>query len=203
MASMGSDGPRRPRGRPPKSDGPATAARLLDAAAAVCAERGFDGSTLAEIAARADLTPTAIYNHYDSREDLLYAAAVRGLELITTVGLETSTGPRAASAIASAYLRPEMGQTRRLIAELHLASARDERLAGLLATWHRTWTDTVVAGLPPTDTAPRATAKALFLLLLGLCHLDDLPAVRAPRAAVVERVEALVGQLIPAGPDPD
>jgi hypothetical protein len=116
--------------------------------------------------------------------------------------MEGAAGRRGASAIASAYLRPEMGRTRRLIAELHLASARDQRLADLLATWHRTWTDTVVAGLPPTDLAPRATAKVLFLLLLGLCHLDDLPAVRASRDAVAERVEALVGQLIPTGSDP-
>jgi AcrR family transcriptional regulator len=193
--------PRRSRGRPIRSDGQQTAARLLDAAAEVCAERGFDGSTVAEIASRADLTATAIYNHYDSREDLLYAAAVRGLEHITTVALESSAGPRAASAIASAYLRPEMRQTRRLIAELHLASARDERLAELLATWHRTWTDTVVERLPSTDTAPSATAKVLFLLLLGLCHLDDLPAVRAPRDALAERVEALVSHLIPTGSD--
>jgi AcrR family transcriptional regulator len=193
--------PRRSRGRPTKSDGQPTAARLLDAAAEVCAERGFDGSTVAEIAKRADLSATAIYNHYDSREDLLYAAAVRGLEQITTVALERSGGPRTASAIAAAYLRPDMRQTRRLIAELDLASARDDRLADLLATWHRTWTDTVVAGLPSTDPVPGATAKVLFLLLLGLCHVDDLPAVRAPHAAVAERVEALVIQLMTAAPD--
>lgn len=192
---------RRPRGRPPNVDGQMTAARLLEAAAEVCAERGFDGSTLSAIAARADLTATAIYNHYDSREDLLYAAAVRGLEQITTVALGGGTGDAPATAVAAAYMRPEMRQTRRLIAELHLASARDERLAELLATWHRTWTDIVLAGLPPSDPAPRATAKALFLVLLGLCHLDDLPAVRAPRAAVAERVQALVSQLIPAPGD--
>jgi AcrR family transcriptional regulator len=193
----------RPRGRPPRSDGQVTAARLLDAAAAVCAERGFDGSTLAEIAARADLTPTAIYNHYGSREDLLYAAAVRGLEQITTIALDVATGYAPASAVAAAYLRPETRQTRRLIAELHLASARDERLAELLATWHRTWTDIVLAGLPADDPAPRATAKALFLILLGLCHVDDLPAVRAPQAAVAERIQAVVAQLIPGPAEPE
>src|SRR3954452_22950934 len=68
------------RGRPPNSDGQETAARLLDAAAAACAESGFDGATLNEIARRAGVTAAAIYNHYDSREDLLYAAGVRALE---------------------------------------------------------------------------------------------------------------------------
>src|SRR5690606_6462546 len=37
---------RRGRGRPPKSEGLVTAQALLDAAAEVCAEWGFDGTTL-------------------------------------------------------------------------------------------------------------------------------------------------------------
>jgi AcrR family transcriptional regulator len=163
----------------------------------VCAERGFDGTTLAAIAARAGVTPTAIYNHFESREALLYAAGVRGLERITALASGSSGGPRTMSAVASAYLRPEMRETRRLIAELHLASARDPRLAELLAAWHRAWADTIVGGLPPADTEPRATVKALYLVLLGLCHFDDLASVRAPRAAVAERVESLVAQLVP------
>lgn len=196
MAEEATTATRRRRGRPPKSDGTLTATRLLDAAAAVCAEHGFEGSTLALVAARANVTPTAIYNHFGSREDLLYEAAVRGLEKITAFALETSGTPRTTQAIASAYLRPEMRQTRRLIAELHLASARDERLARLLAGWHRQWQATFDEVLPPTDPNPKATVKMLYLLLLGLCHFDDIPAVRAPRAAVAERAERLVALLV-------
>lgn len=200
MAAGRSVGPSRRRGRPPRSDGQATASRLLDAAAVVCAERGFDGSTLAEIAARADVTPTAIYNHFDSREALLYAAAVRGLDEMTAVAQQGGSGQVTLPAIAAAYLRPEMRQTRRLIAELHLASGRDERLAALLAEWHATYVDVITNALRDVDPAPEVTAKTLFLVLLGLCHLDDLPAVEAPHAAVVARVEQLVAALAPAAP---
>jgi AcrR family transcriptional regulator len=181
--------PRRGRGRPPKSEGLLTAQALLDAAAEVCAERGFDGTTVALVARRIGVSPTAVYNHYANREDLLYAAAVQGLERITRVSLRSMRGPDAAPALASAYLRPEMRSTRRLLAELHLASGRDERLASLLAEWHRTWTRAMVERLPAGDPAPEATVKTVFLLLLGLCHYEDLPAVRASRAAVSERAE--------------
>ncbi|OBF45661.1 hypothetical protein A5787_12540 [Mycobacterium sp. 852002-50816_SCH5313054-b] len=200
MASMPSkqEAPaRRPRGRPPNSDGQLTAQRLLDAAAAVCVERGVEGSTLPRIAERAGLSPTAVYNHFHSREELLYAAAVRALDQITAAALRAGRGAGTLQAIAMAYLRPEMTQHRRLIAELHLASRRDERLAALIAQWHQEYADRFVGALAGSDANPKATTKVVFLLLLGLCHFDDLSALRASRAAVAERVERLIEVLLP------
>ncbi|OMC45943.1 TetR/AcrR family transcriptional regulator [Mycobacterium sp. IS-1264] len=188
---------RRPRGRPRKSDAQATALRLLDAAAAVCVERGFEGSTLPRIAERAGVSPTAVYNHFHSREELLYAAAVRALDQITSAAPRTAGGEQTLRAIATAYLRPEMTQHRRLIAELHLASRRDERLASLIAQWHRDYGDRFVGALSGSDPNPRATTKVVFLLLLGLCHFDDVSAIRASRAAVTERVERMIEMLVP------
>jgi AcrR family transcriptional regulator len=192
---------RRPRGRPPNSLGRATAERLLDAATAVCIERGFDRSTVPLIAERAGVSPSAIYNHFHSREELLYGAAVRALDEITAAALQTGRGAQALQAIAAAYLRPEMRQNRRLIAELHLASRRDKRLASLIAKWHRRYAERLVEALASNDPNPHATTKTVFLLLLGLCHLDDLPAIRAPHAAIAERVERLVDVLVPASLD--
>lgn len=189
--------PRRARrGRPRNSDGQETASRLLDAAAAACAEHGFDGATMSEIASRAGVTAAAIYNHFDSREELLYAAGVRSLERVTEV-VPDDAGADAARLIAAAYLRPELRQTRRLLAELHLASGRDPRLAELLASWHRSWAAALKRVLPPDDPAPDATVKSLFMVLLGLCHFDDLSGVRAGRAAVAERVIRVVDALVP------
>jgi AcrR family transcriptional regulator len=187
------------RGRPPNSDGQETATRLLDAAASACAEHGFDGATMSEIAKRAGVTAAAIYNHFDSREDLLYAAGVRSLRRVTDVvpqGLDASASARA---IATEYVRPGLKETRRLLAELHLAGGRDPRLSRLLATWHKTWADALIRVLPPDDPAPEATVKALFLLLLGLCHIEDLRAVKASPDDVAERIEHLVDALVPPG----
>jgi len=185
------------RGRPPNSDGQETRRRLLDAAAAVCAEQGFDGATINVIAARAGITGAAIYNHFDSREDLLYEAGVEGLRHVTAVVPQGLDGGGAARAIAAAYLRPGLQQTRRLLAELHLAGGRDPKLADMLARWHRTWTDALVPLLPDDDPAPEATVKTLFLLLLGLCHIEALDAVEATPEELDERVERLVDAIVP------
>lgn len=148
-----------------------------------------------EIASRAGVTAAAIYNHFDSREELLYAAGVRGLARVTDV-IPNDAGVDAARLIAAAYLRPELRQTRRLLAELHVASGRDPRLAELLSSWHRSWATALKQVLPAGDPSPDATVKALFMVLLGLCHFDDLGGVRASRAAVGERVTRVVDALV-------
>ena len=160
---------------PPKSEGLVTARTLLDAVAEVCAEQGFDGTTVARVAERAGVGPSAVYNHYTNREELLYAAAVHGLERITHMSVKMMSSDDAAPALAAAYLRPEMRATRRLLAELHLASGRDERLAALLADWHRTWLNAMVARVPADDPSPQATVKTLFLLLLACATTTTSP----------------------------
>ena len=50
--------------------------RLLDAAADAFAEHGFGATTTREIAARAGRSPSAVYIHHQSKEDLLYAVSV-------------------------------------------------------------------------------------------------------------------------------
>jgi len=50
-----------------------TRGRLLDAAADLFAERGIDGATLDAIAEQADRTSGAIYDHFGSKDGLLFA----------------------------------------------------------------------------------------------------------------------------------
>jgi AcrR family transcriptional regulator len=57
--------------------------RILDAAAAVLAERGFAGTTLSEIAERAGTQAGSLYYHFDSREDLIEQVLCRGVTLTT------------------------------------------------------------------------------------------------------------------------
>lgn len=183
------------RGRPPKAQAGDTRERLLTAAAAACAEVGYDRATLQEIAGRAGVTATAIYNHFGSREELLHLAGVQGLQRMTdTIAAQGPGGGFAG--IALAYLRPDMAATRRLLAELHVASRRDDRLADLLDGWHRAEAERLARRLPD-DGDPAATIKALFLLLLGLCHLDDLAAVEADPDSVARRVAVLAAAVDP------
>ncbi|MFJ9364465.1 TetR family transcriptional regulator [Nocardia sp. NPDC101769] len=55
-----------------------TRARLLDAAVAAFAERGFHGSTTRDITSIAGLSTAAIYVHHRSKEELLYQVSHSG-----------------------------------------------------------------------------------------------------------------------------
>ena len=46
---------------------------MLEAAASVYANRGFGGATLEEVAAQAGFTKGAVYDHFGSKENLLFA----------------------------------------------------------------------------------------------------------------------------------
>jgi AcrR family transcriptional regulator len=58
----------------------ATRARLLDAAIAAFAEKGFHGTTTRDVAAAAGMSPAALYVHHRSKEELLYLISRSGHE---------------------------------------------------------------------------------------------------------------------------
>lgn len=58
----------------------ATRARLLQAAVAAFAERGYHGTTTRDIAAAAGMSPAALYVHHRSKEELLHLISRSGHE---------------------------------------------------------------------------------------------------------------------------
>jgi AcrR family transcriptional regulator len=56
----------------------ATRARLLAAAVSTFSAKGFHGTTTRDIARAADISPTALYVHHDSKEELLYLISRQG-----------------------------------------------------------------------------------------------------------------------------
>ncbi|MDN5853142.1 MAG: TetR/AcrR family transcriptional regulator, partial [Actinomycetia bacterium] len=52
--------------------------RLIDAAVEAFAERGFHATTTRDIAARAGMSPAALYVHHASKEDVLYEVSRLG-----------------------------------------------------------------------------------------------------------------------------
>jgi AcrR family transcriptional regulator len=192
----------RRRGRPPKSldpSDPTTRDRLLEAATDACVAEGFEGVTVAGIAERAGFTATAIYNHFDTKEDLLYAAGRRALQRLAATLSNERADAGAVHDIAAAYLRPDMESTRRLFLELHLAGTRHPELSEHLHEWHREFAKVLSDLTVPGDDASAATVKSLFLLLLGLCQLEQLDAIRAKRSDVAARVDRMVDAIYPRG----
>lgn len=63
----------RPRRRPPSPGEPATAARILRAADALLAERGYDGVSTRDVARRAGVNKALIFYHFGSKDELFEA----------------------------------------------------------------------------------------------------------------------------------
>lgn len=78
---------------------------LLDAAVAVFNESGYDGTSVAALAARLGLSKAALYHHFASKEELLETAlaeALDGLEGVLTGSDAASAGDRLAEVLRGA-----------------------------------------------------------------------------------------------------
>ena len=82
--------------------------RIIEVAAKLFRERGFDGIGVADLMKSAGLTHGGFYGHFASKEDLMAQACARALEgsLATLQQAAERGGENALSAVASAYLSP-------------------------------------------------------------------------------------------------
>jgi AcrR family transcriptional regulator len=168
---------------------------LLEAAAEACVEVGFDAVTLADVAARADVTPAAVYNHFDGKSELLYAAGRRAIDELGARVAPAGEPAGATHDVVAAFLSPSFRDGRRLVLELHLAGSRHPELGEHLARWHREFASMAIERSPKDARDAAADVHALFLLLLGCCHLEELSGLGTPDDVLVERIERLVDAL--------
>lgn len=184
-------------GRPPivDPDGRATRERLLAAAAGACAEHGFEGVTLSDVARRAGVSAPAIYNHFDGKADLLVAAGRWALDRLSPPD-SAGIGPKE---VVRAFLDASFADSRRLVLELHLAGQRHADVGNLVRAWNdehaAVWLRRV------RGRGGSATVTTFFALLLGLCHVDALGSIGAGPDAVRRRAFALVETLFPEEAD--
>lgn len=60
--------------------GERTAQRILDVAEELFAERGFEGTTLRDIALEVPLQPPSLYNHFETKEEIYEAVLARAFD---------------------------------------------------------------------------------------------------------------------------
>lgn len=107
--------------------------RLLDAAAEVFAESGYEGARVAQIAERAGLTTGAIYNRFSGKSELLLEALDRHSEPLLDVLLQASLPTAEVLAALGAELiddKDSPGQA--LLFESLLSARREPELADRL-----------------------------------------------------------------------
>jgi AcrR family transcriptional regulator len=187
-----------------------TRAALLDAAARVYARRGFDGATIDEIAEEAGFTKGAVYDHFGSKENLLFALldehlAAQIAEQITLFDSSRHT-----------VERPRPGADRwmdelvedpdvfRLFVEAWVRSQRDHELSDRVRAGMDAWRETFTTfgrqrvaelGLEPAEGTLEALANVMLGMAIGLgmVKLTDPEGVPEPLlgAAVVLLLRAV------------
>src|SRR5882724_1659617 len=73
-----------PQQRPPRRRDPGRKERILVAAAALGARRGFDAISMADIGAEAGIVGSGVYRHFDSKTAILVAMADRVMDRLMT-----------------------------------------------------------------------------------------------------------------------
>lgn len=144
---------------------------VLDAAARLFCRQGFEGTTVRDIAGAAGMLPGSLYCHFATKEDLLVAVYLRGVEQISAA-VEAAVQPLAdpwerlqAACVAhlEAILRDD--DYARVVVRVRPADVPGaaERLTALRERYEALWR-ALVAALP----LPRRTdRRTLRLMLLG------------------------------------
>ena len=160
-----------------------TRTALLEAAARVYARRGFEGATLDEVAEEAGFTKGAVYDHFGSKEKLLFALLDEHLAAQIAEQIELfdpaqspAERPRAGSDRWMVELE-EDPDAFRLFVEAWVHGQRDEefraRVAAGVDQWRATFQSfgrarTEELGAPPPDAMLEQTSTAMVALGIGL-----------------------------------
>jgi AcrR family transcriptional regulator len=188
---------RRHRGRPRASEHEQDDTRrsLLDAAARLIAERGYRGTTVNEIVARAGLSKGTFYWHFGSKDDVLFAVLEERIDrplyelidLLKTAPPERDMAPEASRRLLELLERGR--ETILLEREYQLLAVREPRLRSRYLKRQAALREALAAGLdaraqqlgappfstPTSDVATAYLALANSLAVERLINPDTVP----------------------------
>lgn len=148
--------------------------RIIEVAARLFRERGFEGIGVAELMNFAGLTHGGFYGHFASKEDLMAQACARALEgsLDALHQVAERGGENALSAVASAYLSPahrdRPGEGCALAALGAEAARHGSPVRGAFTQGVRSLADRLTRLLPgKSKRAKRERALAIFASMVG------------------------------------
>jgi AcrR family transcriptional regulator len=182
--------PKRQRGR-------LRVAAILDAGAAVFAERGYDAATMTEIAARADTAIGSLYRFFPTKEVLADALLARwGERLGTALSAIALRAPGLSpAALADAFIDLMLGLQSDRTAAIILVEARSDAAdtRTMLREAFRRQIATILA-TATGGTLPQAQAEVMAVLLLHV--LKAIPAFAQEDAGTRESLLAEVRELV-------
>jgi AcrR family transcriptional regulator len=159
---------------PSRRKGELTAERILDAAEALFAERGYAGTTLRDVATRVDLRIPSLYNHFPSKDALYAAVLARGigpvLEMLGEFGVVDAERRDPGALIARVMERLQRHPNLpRLV--LHETLAGGQLLTPILRDWIAPVFGRAGEMVEATPGAGRWSPAQVPLLVLALYHI--------------------------------
>jgi AcrR family transcriptional regulator len=148
-------------------------AAIADAALAMFAERGFEATTVADVAKRAGVSPATVARYFPSKESLLFperevnTASIRAAILARPVRESPYTA--VTNALSEATPLDPDGRRRLLLSRL--AIARSPVLRGQASTLLTSWRDTIAESAVSRGAAP-SDARVLAATVVAV--LDDV-----------------------------
>jgi AcrR family transcriptional regulator len=178
---------------------------ILDAALALFAERGYEGTAMDEVARRAGVTKPVLYDHFPSK-DALYAVLLRREAAAMVAATVAELDPKAplderlrAVAAAAVTFAREQPATSRLLAQTPVGDASVlEAHRGIRADRRRATAAAILAD--PAFRAQAGLSRGATAELLGDLHNAALErlvawALEHPRASVDALAELYVRTL--------
>jgi len=181
-------------------------AAIIRAALELFAERGYDGTTIADIAAAADVAPRTVAMYFPSKQDIAMYRFSKSVDELTGVLRERRPG-ESMGEVAGRWLRAEEPGFERELKELSLRmfranpelnALRTARMAAAIAEGAELVAADV--GAAPGDVGPRLAAAAAGAILAELTDIP--PGARREEAITVAMrfLDAGIATLGSAGP---
>jgi AcrR family transcriptional regulator len=151
--------------------------QIIDAAARVFRQKGYDGATLRDIAKEAGLLPGSLYYHIRSKEELLRLIVEQPIQdlhahLEAIVGSEASPAEKLAQAIA-AHLRAFETHYPCLFVHLHNLLQVDTmrpRMQKRAKRYEEFWQQILSQGVKTGEFPPEIDVKVVSFAILGMLN---------------------------------
>ena len=191
------------------SSGAATRICILDAAASIIVEKGYEACTMRAVAARVNIKAGSLYYHFASKEVLMEEIINLGIQQLfdrvtAAVGAVASNAPfiRKLEAAVATHIDGLVGEDKKLQVHEHFPPALKRRSRRIREKYAKLWVQLFAEGVARREIDPDIDLEALVLYFLG--SLNRVPVwLRASgrsSAAIIDLATRILIRGVGVGP---